>query len=554
MTLSMDASTDTEHEEASIADVCGKRLLRSAVVYGANASGKSNLISAMKFMQNFTVTSSRETQVEEEIGAEPFRLSTDCDNKPCRFEVVFIKDAVRFRYGFEVDKKAVHSEWLFTSTTARESELFVREGAEISFNAEKFKEGKGLVEKTRPNALFLSVVAQFNGEISGRVLKWFRDVRFISAIRNPALWFTVERMSDPKFAAQVLEMSKVADLAIEGLIPKITSSGEEEIPTLVAMGSKSVRQIRRPSDFQMKTQHKKFDASNEPTELVEFDLEKNESDGTKKYLSMTGPILDTLANGRVLMVDELDARLHPLLSRAIVQMFNTAKNKTNAQLIFATHDTNLLSRNFFRRDQVWFTEKDKLGATNLYSLSEFKVLILCEDEKTAPNYFLKFPVHAEDLIIEVFGTGANTVSLVREAIRRQIAAESAGNKYITVWVVFDRDSFPAENFNEAFSLAKRNGIRVAYANQCFELWYWLHFDLQHTSVSRSEYGKKLSTRLSRSYNKSDLTLYDELLEHQPVAIRNAKKLLSFYGVCNPEKDDPSTSVHLLVEYLNEFRR
>ena len=374
MTLSLEASSDIEHAETNVAIVGERRLLRSAVVYGANASGKSNLLSAMKFMQTFILFSSRETQVEEEIGTEPFRLSTDCDNKPSRFEVVFIKEETKFRYGFEVDKKYVQSEWLFSCTSSREAELFVREGKNITFNSEKFKEGKGLEEKTRPNALFLSVVAQFNGEISGIVLKWFRDLRFISAVRNPALWFTIERMNDPAFAAQVLEMSKIADLAIEGLVPKVTSSSEEELPGLVPVVNKPSRiGARRVGDFQLKTQHKKFDSKNQLSALVEFDLEKNESDGTKKYLSMTGPILDTLAHGRVLMVDELDARLHPLLSRAIVQMFNNDKNKTNAQLIFATHDTNLLNRNFFRRDQVWFTEKDKIGATNLYSLSEFKV-------------------------------------------------------------------------------------------------------------------------------------------------------------------------------------
>jgi len=374
MTLSLEASSDTEHEETNVANLPGERLLKTAVVYGANASGKSNLISAMKFMQSFVIFSSRESQVEEAIPTEPFRLSTSSENQPSRFQVIFTQEATRFRYGFEVDKKRVRSEWLFSSTSARESELFVREDAKFSFNPEKFKEGRNLEEKTRPNALFLSVVSQFNGEISGKVIKWFRDLRFISAIRNPALWFTVEKMSDPSFAAQVLEMSKIADLAIEGLIPKISSPNDDDLPGLTppTLPVTTPRLQRRGQEFQLKTQHKKFDSNNQLTALVEFDLEKNESDGTKKYLAMTGPILDALDNGRVLMVDELDARLHPLLSRAIVLMFNNTKNKQNAQLIFATHDTNLLNRHFFRRDQVWFTEKDTLGATNLYSLSEFK--------------------------------------------------------------------------------------------------------------------------------------------------------------------------------------
>ncbi len=369
MTLSLEASTDTEHEELSVISVCEKRLLKSAVIYGANASGKSNLITAMQFCRTFVLTSSREGQVDEEIPVDPYRLSVGYDKRPSHFEIIFLQGGTRFRYGFEADRSSVHAEWLFSSTSSREAELFVRENGDIKFNADRFREGKGLAEKTRPNALFLSVVAQFNGEISGNVVKWFRDFRFISATRNPALRFTVERLADTSFAARVLDMSRVADLAIEGLVPKITPNAEEDLPGLVVQR----RVYIRSREVELKTQHKQFDSNNQLSGLVEFDLEKNESDGTKKFLSMTGPLIDALDTGKVLMVDELDARLHPLLSRAIVMLFNNSKNQSNAQLIFATHDTNLLNRQFFRRDQVWFTEKDSFGATNLYSLAEFKV-------------------------------------------------------------------------------------------------------------------------------------------------------------------------------------
>ena len=181
-----------------------------------------------------------------------------------------------------------------------------------------------------------------------------------------------------------------------------------------------------------------------------------------------------------------------------------------------------------------------------------KVLVLCEDSKTAPNYFRKFPIDAEDISIEVVGTGINTDSLVQEAIRRKDQADSIGQKYIRIWCVFDRDSFPPERFNKAFFLAKNHGINIAYANQCFELWYWLHFDFQQTAVSRDEYGTRLSTRLGRKYEKNDLTLYEELKARQTDAIRNSKKLHASYSPCNPERDDPSTTIHLLVEFLNQY--
>jgi hypothetical protein len=182
-----------------------------------------------------------------------------------------------------------------------------------------------------------------------------------------------------------------------------------------------------------------------------------------------------------------------------------------------------------------------------------RVLVLCEDSKTAPFYFKKFPVDAEDVSIEVVGAGINTDSLVREAIRRKEQAGSLDQKYICIWCVFDRDSFPAQNFNKAFELARSNRINIAYANQCFELWYWLHFDFQQTAVSRNEYGTRLSNLLGRKYQKNDSTLYEELKTRQIEAIRNSKKLLSCYSPCNPERDDPSTTVHVLVEYLNQFQ-
>jgi hypothetical protein len=181
-----------------------------------------------------------------------------------------------------------------------------------------------------------------------------------------------------------------------------------------------------------------------------------------------------------------------------------------------------------------------------------RVLILCEDSKTAPYYFQKFPFNPEDVLIEIVGAGINTDSLVREAIRRKEQAAALGQKYICIWCVFDRNSFPAQNFNEAFRLARMHGLNIAYANQCFELWYWLHFDFQQTAVSRNEYGARLSRHLGREYKKNDMTLYGELKTRQTDAIRNSKKLLSYYSPCNPERDNPSTNVHLLVEYLNQF--
>lgn len=181
-----------------------------------------------------------------------------------------------------------------------------------------------------------------------------------------------------------------------------------------------------------------------------------------------------------------------------------------------------------------------------------RILILCEGQKTEPNYFRGFSEKIDSVALDMAGVGANTLSLVQEAIRRREEAKRKGKPYNQVWCVFDRDVFPAANFNEAFRLANTSGLRIAYSNQCFELWYFLHFHFNDAALHRDAYAEKLTTLIGRKYQKNDQGMYKYLKERQPVAIRNARKLLSRYSPCNPEKDDPSTTVHLLVEWLNEF--
>ena len=181
-----------------------------------------------------------------------------------------------------------------------------------------------------------------------------------------------------------------------------------------------------------------------------------------------------------------------------------------------------------------------------------RILIVCEGAKTEPNYFRAFPVKIDVVEIQIQGVGANTVSLVRDAIRRKEDARQDGAPFNQVWCVFDRDEFPAAHFNEAFRLANANGVSIAYSNQCFELWYFLHFDFNDAAIHRHAYAEKLATRLGRKYEKNDPGMYEALKGRQTTAIRNAKKLLSRYSPCCPETDDPSTIVYLLVERLNEF--
>lgn len=350
-------SLPKETEESTVFTVNNVQLLKSAVIYGANASGKSNLLKAVAFMRRFVFESSKESQATEPITVDPFKLSTEHENKPSLFEMTFLCNQKKFRYGFEVDQKRVHSEWLFFVPTRTEANLFLREQEYIK-TGKYFKEGKGLENKTRPNALFLSVAAQFNGEISTKILQWFKNLNVLSGLDdNSHIGFTLTQLENKTILKRYLKLLKIADMGIENIsINKIKIDFDKP-----------------PEKTTVSTHHFKYDKDMNEAGIENFDLAKDESEGTQKFLYFTGPLLDTLDNGKILFVDELDARFHPIMTRFIIQLFRSKQtNPHNAQLIFATHDTKLLDKKLFRKDQIWFTEKDKYGATDLYSLVEYK--------------------------------------------------------------------------------------------------------------------------------------------------------------------------------------
>ena len=353
------------------------QLLRSAVLYGANASGKSNLIKAMSFMKYLVLNSSRDTIAGEPIDIDRFRLSTATAAEPTFFEVVFLLDGTRYRYGFEILHGMVSAEWLYRAKQ-REVLLFEREGQEIEFSKTAFKEGKELAARTRKNALFLSVVAQWNGEISQSIVRWFlENLRIISGLDDLGYrMFTFQQIEkDTDLKGGIIDFVSRLDTGILDVVAKQVEISVERLPANMPPELKEL--LVKTGDglrFLIATVHSKYDEQGNRVSTEEFDMDEHESAGTQKIFSMAGPIMDTLQNGRVLVVDELDARLHPLITREIVKLFNSPRtNPHNAQLIFATHDTNLLSNKFFRRDQIWFTEKDRYGATDLYSLVEFKM-------------------------------------------------------------------------------------------------------------------------------------------------------------------------------------
>lgn len=349
------------------------RLLKSAAVFGANASGKSNLVRALRFMTRFVLDSSKESQALESIAAEPFLLSEANSASVSYFEVVFFSRGVRFRYGFEVSAERVNSEWLSYLPKTREVRLFERHDADFKLSP-RFREGKGIPEKTRANALFLSVVAQFNGEIAGQVLSWFRNVRFISGLNDEGiLRFTARSIAQGKNKREITQLVQGLDLGIRDIQVETGPLTAEQLPSNMPEELKRLF-LANPSEYQqISTVHSVYDDEGKPVSNRVFQLDEHESDGTKKLFALAGPLVDTLKNGHILVVDELDARLHTILSRAIVNLFHdVSSNPLNAQLVFTTQDTNLLDRHLFRRDQIWLTEKDLRESSRLTSLVEYR--------------------------------------------------------------------------------------------------------------------------------------------------------------------------------------
>ena len=368
VTLSMVASSITEEDkelnENNVFPINNDKLslLKSAAIYGANASGKSNLVAAINFMKWFVLNSSKETQVSDAIDIEAFRLSTQTEKEPSFFEIVFILEDKTFRYGFEVNAREVVSEWLFQADDSEEKMLFERDFDNYNYLLDDFQEGQGISEKTRSNALFISVVAQFNGKISGKILLWFsKTLQLISGLQDTQYRKeTLESFENDRHRHDIIEFIKKLDLGIADIQIKKYYSQKTARFGIYEVGVKTV--------------HRKYDADGKQTAIELFDIETHESEGTNKLFALAGLLLDTLRTGKILLIDELDARLHPLITRELICLFNSNEtNPHNAQLIFTTHDTNLLTSKTLRKDQIWFTEKDNKGATDLYSLVEYKV-------------------------------------------------------------------------------------------------------------------------------------------------------------------------------------
>jgi hypothetical protein len=372
--LSLVASPLSERQETLVhSDRYDLDLLRAAAIYGPNASGKSTLVAALEFMKAAVENSHRKWAPDGGISRAPFALAPAAAKEPSLFAVDLLLSGVRYEYGFVVDSSRVLEEWLFAYPKGRKQEWFTREAGreqELIFSRLLQGENRTIAGLTRPNSLFLSAAAQNNHPMLDPIYRWFSSHLWIIDEQSRSgleMVATQLCMNEPMRTA-VQAFLEAADLGITDV-----DVIEEDFTSFAVrhnLGADDPDMREFPLRIGTGVQFRHRVNSTGGGVVLPFD---QESQGTRALFGLSGLILSVLQNGGVLVVDELDRSLHPHLALMIVGLFNTpAANPRNAQLIFNTHDTNLLDRQLLRRDQIWFTEKGDDGATRLFPLTDYR--------------------------------------------------------------------------------------------------------------------------------------------------------------------------------------
>lgn len=360
------------------------RALKVAAIYGANASGKTNLLHAFQLMVSFVRGSMSGAQANARIPVSPFLHVEKWEGvpPPSKMEIVFVIDGTQYRYGFQATGSVICEEWLYRKVLgrkyARETELFVRyreEGRDVIVPSQAFERAdKSIVDKTRENALFLSVAAMFAVPEATRILRdFFGSISVYSADSDAINVETSAMILENRHRDKILSFLTTTDSSIDRIEIK-KRDVTREFNQMVGQSVPSMS-VLEPEIFLKNPQGGSYSGS--------LPLERIASRGTFKAFQLAGPIFDVLERGGLLVVDELDCKLHPILVRQIIRLFNSKdSNPNNAQLVFNTHDTNLLNdkvynaarerdENLLRRDQVYFMERDAGFASHLYSLIDF---------------------------------------------------------------------------------------------------------------------------------------------------------------------------------------
>lgn len=362
----------------NIIDTINYKVLKSKAVYGANSSGKSNIVNALLTFIRIIKLSVKDDYILNLV--DSFKLSTETENEPSFFQLIFWYDDVRYRYGFELDDEKISSEWLFARPKERELPYFIREGQKIiEIDKTNFSEGNKLIslfegqesenEIFRNNSLFLSSISSLGfGKLSKDLVENITSIFVINGLGHQGLYtYAGDALKDSSMKKYILNFLKYGDFGINDIdTVEVTADDLSD-----KIDEETRNELNKDEKRLLVSTRKKFDADLNYKEDVATPFRMMESEGTLKLFELSPIIYKAIKENRPIIIDEFDARFHPLLTKRIIQLFNSNMNK-ESQLIFITHDTNLLSADLLRRDQIDFVEKDKYGASHLYSLVQFK--------------------------------------------------------------------------------------------------------------------------------------------------------------------------------------
>ena len=388
-TLSMSAGVGARRKEnISFAseNSLAPSLLRSACLFGSNGAGKSNFVEAINFFREFVVSSAKDNQEGEKIDTTPFKFDRTRREQPSEFEASFVTDGNLYQYGFAVDENRVWGEWLFSRPNeldTRSRTLFQREYDSESgiyhwhVSKKHVKGEKELWKKsTRDNALFISTAIQLKSAAFKHIFDWIqRNLRIIKSPDRLSPSFTIHQIQNYGKKESVIQFLQAVDIGIKSVEIEekaFTLRDAEEIFSKNILPRKlrdSMRKsLERGTVYKTNFYHQGTDG-----ELVGLDIHE-ESDGSQVLFSLASSWLDVLENGYTLIVDELHNSLHPLALRFLVGLFHGSRYNTgNAQLIFTSHETSVMTKGFMHQDQVWFLEKGDMGNSLLFPLSDYKV-------------------------------------------------------------------------------------------------------------------------------------------------------------------------------------
>lgn len=368
--------TDIKGEPHNVVEIGNIKYLRTIAIYGANSSGKSNLIEALRTMSKLVLNSVKMND-NEELLYDPYCLNESKEETPTLYEIVFVIDNLQYRYGFSNTNKQIYDEWLIrVEPTGSESDLFIRTEEGIGIDEKLFPEGKELESKTNDNRLFISLVGQLGGEISNSIIRFFSNGFSVLSGLDTKRYEDFTKIFLLKESPACTDMKQFfsrIQLGFKDVRSHAYSFDKNDLPKEMPEELKEelAKELEGKKQVKLFSSHGIYDDEGNITKIESFDFYKMESAGTQKIFALAGPIFHTLHSGEVLIVDELDAKMHPLISQELVKLFNDpSRNPHGAQLIFTTHDTNLLSSHLLRRDQIWFTEKDEQERTDIYNMMQ----------------------------------------------------------------------------------------------------------------------------------------------------------------------------------------